>query len=214
MYDDFLYYSDWTIFRKNYLNFLSPLTCNNFMSPLVNKTWHLAKNEEEAKLTDFEFQLWRVFYGFTRWQEGCEKVANQTDLTGSELSLLHIIRMKDRSKTINELTRLLNRDDNFNVNYSIQKLIKNGLIRKILSDKNNKKAFSYEITEEGIKNTDAYTALRQSILIELLKKKKELDLEKFTDMLSELIAIYEEADRTVLTYMGDKPEVSKKLKKQ
>ena len=110
--------------------------------------------------------------------------------------------MKDRSKTINELTRLLNRDDNFNVNYSIQKLIKNGLIRKILSDKNNKKAFSYEITEEGIKNTDAYTALRQSILIELLKKKKELNLEKFTDVLSELIAIYEEADRTVLAYYG------------
>ncbi len=179
------------------------------MINLVNKTWHLAKNEEEAKLTDFEFQLWRVFYGFTRWQEGCERVANQTDLTGSELSLLHIIRMKGRSKTINELTRLLNRNDTFNVNYSIQKLIKNGLIRK-MGDNNNKKAYSYEITEEGIKNTDAYTALRQSILIELLKKKKELNLEKFTDVLSELIAIYEEADRTVLTYMGDKSEVRKK----
>ncbi|WP_342220264.1 winged helix DNA-binding protein [Rickettsiella endosymbiont of Miltochrista miniata] len=180
------------------------------MKTLIDKTWHLAKNEEEAKLTDFEFQLWRVFYGFTRWQEGCERVANQTDLTGSELSLLHIIRMKGRSKTINELTRLLNRNDTFNVSYSIQKLIKNGLIRKILSDKKNKKAYSYEITEEGIKNTDAYTALRQSLLIELLKKKKELNLEKFTDVLSELIAIYEEADRTVLTYMGDKSEVRKK----
>ena len=34
--------------------------------------------------------------------------ANQTDLTGSELSILHIIRMKDRPKTLNELMRLLN----------------------------------------------------------------------------------------------------------
>ncbi|MFZ0219713.1 MAG: hypothetical protein WAL30_05870, partial [Candidatus Aquirickettsiella sp.] len=85
---------------------------------------------------------------------------------------------------------------------SIQKLIKHGLIRKLL-DENNKKAFSYEITEEGIKNTDAYTALRQNILIELLKKKKkELNLEQFTDTLSELIALYEEADRTVLAYYG------------
>ena len=56
------------------------------MNPLVDMTWHLAKNEEEAKLTDFEFQLWRVFYGFTRWQEGCEKVANQTDLTNKTKS--------------------------------------------------------------------------------------------------------------------------------
>jgi predicted MarR family transcription regulator len=173
------------------------------MSNLVDKTWHLAKNEEETKLTDFEFQLWRVFYGFTRWQEGCERVANQTDLTGSELSLLHIIRMKNRPKTISELTRLLNRSGSaFNINYSIQKLIKHGLIRKLL-DENNKKAFSYEITEEGIKNTDAYTALRQNILIELLKKKKELNLEQFTDTLSELIALYEEADRAVLAYYGD-----------
>jgi predicted MarR family transcription regulator len=173
------------------------------MSNLVTKTWHLAKNEEETKLTDFEFQLWRVFYGFTRWQEGCERVANQTDLTGSELSLLHIIRMKNRPKTISELTRLLNRSGSaFNINYSIQKLIKHGLIRKLL-DENNKKAFSYEITEEGIKNTDAYTALRQNILIELLKKKKELNLEQFTDTLSELIALYEEADRAVLAYYGN-----------
>jgi predicted MarR family transcription regulator len=173
------------------------------MNNLVDKTWHLAKNAEETKLTDFEFQLWRVFYGFTRWQEGCERVANQTDLTGSELSLLHIIRMKNRPKTISELTRLLNRSGSaFNINYSIQKLIKHGLIRKLL-DENNKKAFSYEITEEGIKNTDAYTALRQNILIELLKKKKELNLEQFTDTLSELIALYEEADRAVLAYYGD-----------
>ncbi|WP_339049649.1 winged helix DNA-binding protein [Rickettsiella endosymbiont of Xylota segnis] len=173
------------------------------MNNLVDKTWHLAKNEEETKLTDFEFQLWRVFYGFTRWQEGCERVANQTDLTGSELSLLHIIRMKDRPKTISELTRLLNRGGSaFNINYSIQKLIKNGLIRKLVDEKNNKKAFSYEITEEGIKNTDAYTALRQNILIELFKKKKELNLEQFTSVLSELIALYEEADRAVLAYYG------------
>ncbi|WP_339049640.1 winged helix DNA-binding protein [Rickettsiella endosymbiont of Xylota segnis] len=173
------------------------------MNNLVDKTWHLAKNEEETKLTDFEFQLWRVFYGFTRWQEGCERVANQTDLSGSELSLLHIIRMKDRPKTISELTRLLNRGGSaFNINYSIQKLIKNGLIRKLV-DENNKKAFSYEITEEGIKNTDAYTALRRNILIALLKKKKGLNLEQFTDTLSELIALYEEADRAVLAYYGN-----------
>ena len=116
------------------------------MSSLIDTTWHLAKTEEETKLTNFEFHLWRVFYGFMRWQEGCEKVANQTDPTGSELSILHIIRMKGRPKTLHELMRLLNRDDNFNITYSLKTLIKNGFIRKIASDKNNKKTFSYEST--------------------------------------------------------------------
>lgn len=183
------------------------------MNPLINKTWHLAKKEEEVMLTDFEFHLWRVFYGFMRWQEGCEKVANQTDLTGSELSILHIIRMKDRPKTLNELMRLLNRNDNFNINYSLKKLIKNGLIRKINSDKYNKKTFSYEITEEGINNTDTYAALRQNVLMDIFKKKRDLNLDKLTNVLSDLIAIYEEADRAVLSYMGISSSAIKRKQK-
>lgn len=180
------------------------------MNSLIDKTWHLAKTEEETKLTDFEFHLWRVFYGFIRWQEGCEKVANQTDLTGSELSILHIVRMKDRPKTLNELMRLLNRDDSFNITYSLKKLIKNGLIRKVASDTHNKKTFSYEITEAGIKNTDTYTAIRKNVLIELFAKKRELNLDKLSDVLSELIAIYAAADRTVLSYVESGNPVAKK----
>jgi predicted MarR family transcription regulator len=167
----------------------------------INKNFHLAKTEKETKLTDFEFHLWRVFHVFTRWQEGCENIANQTDLKGNELSILHIIRMQDRPKAPNELMRLLNRDDSFNITYTLKKLIKDGLIRKVASDK-NKKTFSYEITEEGIKNTDTYATLRRNVLIELFAKKRELNLDKLSNVLSELISIYEEADRTVLSYMG------------
>lgn len=174
------------------------------MSNLVDKIWHLAENEDQTKLTDFEFELWRAFNGFTRWQESCERVANKNSLDGTELSLLHIIRMKDRPKTINELTRLLNLSCiDLDLNQSIQKLIKSGLVRKISEDKNNKKAFSYEITEKGIKNTDAYTALRESILIALYKKMdKELKLEQFTDLLRKLSTFYGEADRTALSHYG------------
>ena len=90
------------------------------------------------------------------------------------------------------------------MNYSIQKLVKNGLIKKVIRDKKNKKTFSYTVTEEGTQNIDMYTVLRQKTLIDLFEKKRELNLEKLTNVLSELIAIYEEADRTVLSYMGSK----------
>lgn len=73
-----------------------------------------------------------------------------------------------------------------------------------------KKTFSYKITEEGIKNTDTYTALRQNVLIDLVKKKQHLNLDKLSNVLSELITIYEEADRTVLSYMEmSKPIIEK-----
>ena len=73
-----------------------------------------------------------------------------------------------------------------------------------LSTRPNKKTFSYEITEEGVKNTNAYTALRQNVLIDIFKKKRDLNLDKLLNVLSELIAIYEEADRTVLSLHGNK----------
>lgn len=176
------------------------------------KTWHLAESEEEIKITDFEFHLWRVFYGFLRWQEGCENVANQTDLTGSELSILHIIRMNERAKTLNELMRLLNRDDTFNVNYSIRKLIKKGLVKKVSSSETNKKTPAYEITKAGIQNINMYIQLRKQVLVDKFFKKKELNLEKITEILASIIAIYDEADRTVLTYTRIPEKENKKTK--
>src|SRR5947207_1990398 len=101
------------------------------MMSVLDKTWHLAENEAEIKVTEFELQLWRVFYGFLRWQEKCENIANGTDLTGNELAILHVVRMKNRPKAINDIMRLLNRDDTFNIHYSIRKLIKMGLIKKV-----------------------------------------------------------------------------------
>lgn len=167
-----------------------------------NKTWHLAKNEQEIKITDFEFYLWRVFYGFLRWQQACENVANQTDLTGNELSILHIVRMHERPKTSNELMHLLNRDDTFNVNYSIRKLIKKGLVKKIVAVQTPRKTSAYEITNAGIQNIDTYIRLRKHILVDRFINNKTLNLEKITETLAAVITIYDDANRAVLAYTG------------
>lgn len=177
----------------------------------VDKTWHLAQSTEEIKVTEFEFQLWRAFYGFIRWQEECERSANGTDLTGDELAVLHIIRMKDKPKTIYDLARLLNRDDTFNINYSIRKLLRKGLIEKVPAA-GSKKTLAYRITKEGIQNTDTYTRVRKNILINMFIKENNLKLEEITTTLAKLKAIYDEADRAVAAYAT--PVTSKEIKKQ
>lgn len=164
----------------------------------LDKTWHLAENDDEIKVADFELQLWRVFYGFLRWQEGCERSANGTDLTGNELAVLHIIRMKDRPKSIYDIGRLLNRDDTFNIQYSIRKLLKMGLIEKCKTS--SQKILAYQITEAGIRNTDIYTQARKSILIDIFIKESDLNLTEMTKTLTKLKAIYDEADRTAASY--------------
>ena len=67
------------------------------MSNKLDKTWHLADDNEAVMVTEFEFQLWRVFYSFLKWQEDCQYIGNEP-LTGYELALLHIVRMKERQK--------------------------------------------------------------------------------------------------------------------
>lgn len=158
-------------------------------------TWHLAGNENEIKVTDFELQLWRVFYGFQRWQEECERNANGSILSSNELAILHIIRMKNRPKTLTDIERLLNRNDTHNIRYSINKLLKIGFIKKTQSVYSGKNYY-FEITEEGKKDTDNYSRMRKFILIHMFKE-SGLDLDEMAKNLTKIKAIYDEADRAV-----------------
>lgn len=179
---------------------------------LIDKTWHLAQNSDEIKITEFELQLWRVFYGFLRWQERCEKSVNGLDLTGNELAVLHIIRMKDKPKSLYDIGRLLNRDDTFNIHYSIRKLLKMGLIEKVQSVPGDRKTFAYQATEAGIKNTDSYTEVRRSILIEMFSREPGLKLEELERNLAKIKAIYDDADRAVASYAKAAEPISPKKK--
>jgi predicted MarR family transcription regulator len=171
------------------------------MQRTIDKTWHLAKNTDEVKVTEFEFHLWRVFNGFLRWQEDNQQYIGNTPLSGYELALLHVVRMNDRPKTIYELARLLNRDDPNNVQYSLGKLTKLGLIKRT-HNPNSKKALSYEITQKGIDDTNAYCRARSDILIELFKNFgfENLDLEVTTKTLITLKEFYDEASRMAAVY--------------
>lgn len=173
----------------------------------LDKTWHLATSDEEIKITEFELLLWRVTAAFFRWQEECEKVANGNEFSADELAVLHVIRMKDRPKTIAEIGRLLNRDSFFNINYNIAKLIKQGLVKKLTTG--SKKQHQYIVTEEGKNNTENYTETRRSILINEFKKDlNALNLKEITNGLMRLKSIYEEGVRMASSYQ---PNINKKI---
>jgi len=174
------------------------------MSSKLDKTWHLADDSEAVAVTEFEFQLWRVFYSFLKWQEDCQLYIGNDPLTGYELALLHIVRMKERPKTIYEISRLLNRDDPNNVQYSLGKLIKLGLIEKVKLE-STKKALSYQVTAKGIKNTDAYQDARQDILLKLFKDTgiDSLQLETVARSLNSARSLYDEASRLAASYRNE-----------
>ncbi len=119
---------------------------------------------------------------------------NGTALDGYELSLLHVIRMCDRPKSIYEVGRILNRTDPSNIQYGVTKLVTLGLIEKVKPEK-GKKTHSYKATKMGIAQTDKYAEARQELLLKAFKSEQmsQVDLKKVSSALSTIRNIYEES---------------------
>jgi predicted MarR family transcription regulator len=155
--------------------------------------WHLATDDLEAKLSEFEFLLWRLFYSFNKWHEDCQSCVSNDAVSADEIALMHLIRMRDRPKTISEIARLMNRDDLQNIQYSLRKLTSMGIIQK--SKKQSKKIVYFEITEKGSKITEKYGRVRRDFIIKLLNNTQLLDWQPIFDTLTKFKNTYDEASR-------------------
>ena len=167
--------------------------------PGIDYHWHLSQGPAEVETTELEFALMRTFEGFGRWQSEC--LASVCDLaaTGPENAMLHIIRMNDRPKSIKDLARLTNRDDVPNIQYSLRKLLAAGLV---LRRGAGRSGVTYEVTEEGRRVTDDYSALRRSLLIAAVGNVPGFAarLAEATRTLNLLSGIYEEISRVAATH--------------
>ena len=177
------------------------------MADLVDSTWHIAQSEPEKRLTSFELELWRIFHGFLRWQEDCERCFNNYELSGGDISVLHVIRVRNNPKTIYDVARILNREDMYNMQYSMRKLERLGLIEKVA--KKNKKMTVYTVTEKGQTDTDVFATARRNILVDLFKKETGLKMEEVTEVLMKLKVLYDEAGQIAVSYKGLGSEVIK-----
>ncbi|MDF3415118.1 winged helix DNA-binding protein [Sulfitobacter sp. M57] len=165
----------------------------------LNYRWHLSGSETEVACTELEFSLMRCFEAFGRWQTECLASVGDLAASGPENALLHIVRMNDRAKSIKELARLTNRDDIPNIQYSMRKLVSEGLIEKQGSGRTG---VTYQATDKGKQITDDYSAVRARLLIEQIKSLPEFDnrLKEAGQTLNILAGIYEEISRIAATH--------------
>ena len=165
----------------------------------MDRRWHLAQSAAEVDTTELEFALMRAFEGFGRWQTEC--LASVCDLaaTGPENAMLHIIRMNDRPKSLKEIARLMNRDDVPNIQYSLRKLMKAGLIEKA-SDR-SARGTTYQTTAEGRERVNAFVARRRELVLGPPEEMEQLreQLRGATKVMSHFIGLYDQAARVMTT---------------
>jgi predicted MarR family transcription regulator len=141
-------------------------TASSGTPPVFDKHWHLAENDIELNFTELEFAILRINSAFDRWQRDCLACCVDGGLSGVDNAVLHTIRMHDRPKSISEVARLLNRDDLSNLQYSLRKLAKAGLIERAANG-NSKRSAAYQVTDRGTQVSDLFAQLRRELLLSL-----------------------------------------------
>tara|TARA_R110002072_G_scaffold21412_4_gene76042 strand:+ start:695 stop:1276 length:582 start_codon:yes stop_codon:yes gene_type:complete len=158
--------------------------------------WHLATNEHEIAITELEHSLIRSYEGFTRWTRECVVASSGFNMSTHECAILNIIAMHDRPKSTTEITRLLNRDDKSNIQYSIGKLTSYKLVEKTSTD-HRRKGVRYRTTIAGNRVVKRYVSLRKELLIELTETIRSMDgqLAAGSKILDLMSGMYDQAAR-------------------
>jgi predicted MarR family transcription regulator len=163
------------------------------MKVALDKHWHLAEDDHEIDLTELEFSIMRVSAAFDRWRSDCMACCIDASFSGADTAVLHVVRMHNRPKSISEIGRLLNRDDQSNLQYGIRKLVNAGVIEKS-GKSDSKKGVTYVATALGCQITDSFAAFRRELLISLTESMSTdirfADVAKILNLMS---GIYDQA---------------------
>lgn len=166
---------------------------------MLDRTWHLARTPIEINVAEFEYALMRSFEAFGRWQAECLASVIDFSANGTENALLHIIRMNDHPKSIRDLSYMANCEDIPNIQYSLRKLIKGGLVERSGSGRSG---VFYGATVLGREVTDRYADVRAALLIDAVRREPEFAkrLQDATRTLELMTGIYAQVARTAATH--------------
>ena len=109
----------------------APAPSNPQDSHSAERPWHLAASDAERVMAEFEHALICLGEAFGRYNlQGLAGASGDTSFSGQDNMVLHIIATLDRPKSLSDISRFMNRDDLANIQYSLRKLMKAGLIEK------------------------------------------------------------------------------------
>jgi len=126
---------------------------------------HLGQSPHELAVTDFEQSLIcaaEAFYRFIGLLLGPEGRSHK--LSGPDNVILQQLMGAPRPRGVTELSRFANRDDIANIQYSLRKLIKAGLVEKAPGSTNRET--TYQVTAKARALTRDFLAARTELLMD------------------------------------------------
>ena len=153
-------------------------------------------------LSDFEFALINLSYGFHRWVETCMAASGNRGLSATDILVLHAVNHRAKGRRLAEISMVLNIDDTHLVAYSLKKLVAAGLA----SAQRQGRETHYETTEKGDEICIDYRRVRDRFLVEnlkwLIEGRPASTLSDSTLFLGTLTAIYDQSGRSATAASG------------
>ena len=159
---------------------------------------HLAATPHEFAITRFEQGLicaaaaFYRFYGVLLGREG--RVRN---ISGQDNAILQQIMAASRPLAVTDIARFANRDDIANIQYSLKKLLRAGLIEK--AGRTSARETSYLVTELARHWTQDFLQLRRQLFTDPAAQIPDFDdqLEKSAHLLNLIAGFYDHGTRVM-----------------
>ena len=144
-------------------------------------------------LSEFEFTLIIVMFGFTRWVETCMGAANVRGLSALDTLVLHAVNHRARGRRLSEICTVLNIDESHLVAYALKKLAAAGLVEFDTRGREH----HYATTPAGDHACLAYRRVREEFLVRSLALLGDggADLERIGTFLRAMSGLYDQAGR-------------------
>ena len=164
------------------------------------KQWHLGETETELAFAELQHALICLSEAFYRYTgKSLSLITGDVNLTGHDSVIVHTINAMDRPKSITELQHFTNRSDVANIQYSVRKLVKAGLIKQVA--KTSGRGTTYQITKKGRDVCNSYVESRKDLLAHFPQQGDELlsNVENATGIMVILTGLYDQASRLMTT---------------
>lgn len=159
---------------------------------------HLAATSRAAALTRLELALLRCYEAHCGSALEIHKNIGGPPLGWLDLALLHSVRLRGGTPTLTDMLVFLHRHDLAALQYSLRKLERLGLVKKVRGPSRRERA--YAITEAGTELTDVHSRMRGEITVALADDIVDIDrnLHVAASVLERLIGMYDQATAAVL----------------
>jgi predicted MarR family transcription regulator len=175
----------------------SPLSRKRVPGP-AKVAAHLASSPHEFAVTRFEQGLicaaaaFYRFYGVLLGREG-----RAHNISGQDNAILQQIMAASRPLAVTDIARFANRDDIANIQYSLKKLLRAGLIEK--AGRTSARETSYVVTALARQWTASFLKLRRQLFTDPSAQILDFDdqLEKSANLLNLIAGFYDHGTRVM-----------------